>query len=61
MDDCKSFRSYQMLGGTADGVFLYVEAVTTTQTMPYGRLKIVQKLSDARQHFRRRIFHTSRK
>jgi len=27
-----------MLGGTADGVFSYVEAVTTTQTVPYGRL-----------------------
>ena len=33
MDDCKSFRSYQMLGGTADGVFLYVLEMITTQMM----------------------------
>lgn len=38
MDDCKSLRKCQMLGVTADGVFLYVEAGTTTQMVPYGRL-----------------------
>lgn len=44
-----------MPGVTADGVFLYIEAGTTTQMMPYGRLQIVQKLSDAKQHFQQRI------
>lgn len=33
MDDCKSFRSYQMLGSISDGVFLYVEEMITTQMM----------------------------
>lgn len=36
MNDCKSLKSCQLLGVTADGVFLYVEAGTTTQTVPYG-------------------------
>lgn len=39
MDDCKSPRRCQMLGVTADGVFLYVEAGTTTQVVPMGDCK----------------------
>ena len=48
--DCESLRRCQMLGVTADGVFLYVEAGTTTQMVPYGRLLIAQKVPDARRH-----------
>lgn len=45
-----------MLGVTADGVFFIHRGWDNNADGAYGRLQIVQKLSDARQHFRRRIF-----
>lgn len=41
MDDCKSFRSYQMLGGTADGVFLYALEMITTQMILWAIFQVL--------------------